>query len=206
MGRSQNLSNSQLKQPPHRPASFCLLLRTSVRSQLISHCKVQPSHRRALADVALSRLANRLVTSFVYSHDVVSRLCLGAVRDLRNAALWLCDAESNGKAGEGWTTVTSRARQWKAGTGSKDDPHWVCLSSFASSIAGTDWFSFNSEYSLLRSARPLKPICRHPRCSHQDAYCGGCGIANYIRRIGRIFLPRALVVPGAQTNSGCSRC
>lgn len=82
-------------------------------------------HSRALTDIALSKLADRLVTSFVYSHDVVSRLSLGSVRDLRNAALWLCDAESNGKTGEGWTAVTSRAKQWKAGTGSKDDADWV---------------------------------------------------------------------------------
>ena len=94
---------------------------------------------RALTDAALSKLADRLVTSFVYSHDVVSSLSLGSVRDLRNAALWLCDAESNGKVGEGWSAVTSRAKQWKAGAGSKDDPDWVCVFvSLVSRVTGID--------------------------------------------------------------------
>ncbi|KAF8239461.1 alpha/beta-hydrolase [Tricholoma matsutake] len=101
----------------------CLTVRSSdlpVGRRVSIYCFAPP----ALTDVALSKLADRLVTSFVYSHDVVSRLSLGAVRDLRNAALWLCDAESNGKAGEGWAAVTSRAKQWKAGVGSQDDPDW----------------------------------------------------------------------------------
>lgn len=86
---------------------------------------------RCLTDAALSRLADKLVVSFVYSHDVVSRLSLGSIRDLKNAALWLCDAnEARGgkKAGEGYATVTSRARQWKAGGGSLEDPDWVSAS------------------------------------------------------------------------------
>ncbi|KAF5372043.1 hypothetical protein D9615_008070 [Tricholomella constricta] len=77
----------------------------------------------ALTDAALSKLADRLIVSFVYSHDVVSRLSLGSVRDLKNAATWLCEAE-NKHAGEGWAAVTSRAEKWKAGAGSPDDPHW----------------------------------------------------------------------------------
>jgi len=77
----------------------------------------------ALVDPALSKLADRLIVSFVYSHDVVSRLSLGSVRDLRNAASWLCEAESR-HVGEGWTAVTTRAKQWKAGAGKLDDPHW----------------------------------------------------------------------------------
>jgi hypothetical protein len=66
-------------------------------------------------------------------------LSLGSVRDLRNAALWLCDAESNGKAGEGWAAVTSRAKQWKAGFGSKDDGDWVyAFPSSSSRVMGAD--------------------------------------------------------------------
>ena len=78
---------------------------------------------RALADAALSTLAANLVTSFVYSHDVVSRLSLGSVRDLKNAALWLCEAEHEG--GEGWGAVTTRAKRWTAGVGEMEDPRWV---------------------------------------------------------------------------------
>ncbi|KAG6842949.1 hypothetical protein H0H93_002758, partial [Arthromyces matolae] len=77
----------------------------------------------ALADAALSKLANRLIVSFVYSHDVVARLSLGSIRDLRNAASWLCEAEKE-HVGEGWTAVTERAKRWKAGGGTSDDPHW----------------------------------------------------------------------------------
>ncbi len=49
---------------------------------------------RCITDTSLSKLANKLVVSFVYSHDVVTRLSLGSVRDLRNAAMWLCEAEN----------------------------------------------------------------------------------------------------------------
>ncbi|KAJ7067842.1 hypothetical protein C8F01DRAFT_1333376 [Mycena amicta] len=89
------------------------------------YCYAPPS----LVDPALGKLSERLITSFVYSHDVVSRLSLGAIRDLGAAAMWLCDGEepSDGKAasdGAGHSVVTSRAKRWKAGTGSADDPDW----------------------------------------------------------------------------------
>ena len=54
---------------------------------------------RCITDTSLSKLANRLVVSFVYSHDVVTRLSLGSVRDLRNAAMWLCEAEATNNGG-----------------------------------------------------------------------------------------------------------
>ncbi|KAF9558240.1 alpha/beta-hydrolase [Agrocybe pediades] len=77
----------------------------------------------ALTDATLSRLASKLVVSLVYSHDVVSRLSLGSVRDLKNAAMWLCEAEA-GDAVEGWSAVTARAKRWKNGTGPKSDMDW----------------------------------------------------------------------------------
>ena len=76
-------------------------------------------------DPGLSALASNLITSFVYSHDVVSRLSLGSVRDIRNAAMWLCDANDEA---EGYVSVTSRARAWKAGSGSSKDLDWVRIS------------------------------------------------------------------------------
>ncbi|KAG6864389.1 hypothetical protein C0991_009994, partial [Blastosporella zonata] len=100
----------------------CLTVRSSglpVGRRVFVYCFAPP----ALTDVALSRLANRLIVSFVYSHDVVSRLSLGSIRDLRNAASWLCEAEKEHE-GEGWTAVTSRAERWQAGRGSPDDPQW----------------------------------------------------------------------------------
>ncbi|KAG5341022.1 hypothetical protein C0989_012226 [Termitomyces sp. Mn162] len=100
----------------------CLTVRSSglpVGRRVFVYCFAPP----ALADAALSKLANRLIISFVYSHDVVARLSLGSIRDLRNAASWLCEAE-NKHVGEGWTALTNRAKWWKAGSGSPDDPHW----------------------------------------------------------------------------------
>ncbi|KAF8131142.1 hypothetical protein EV363DRAFT_1331611 [Boletus edulis] len=76
-----------------------------------------------LTDTDLGRLASKLIVSFVYSDDIVSRLSLGSVRDIRNAALWLCEANDNGGR-EGYSVVTHRTRQWKSGEGSSEDMHW----------------------------------------------------------------------------------
>jgi len=78
----------------------------------------------ALADAALSRLTAKLIVSIVYSHDVISRLSLGSIRDLKNAAMWLCEADEAGDRSEGWSAITARAKRWKEGTGSKDDMNW----------------------------------------------------------------------------------
>ncbi|KAF8169501.1 hypothetical protein BJ912DRAFT_999603 [Pholiota molesta] len=65
-----------------------------------------------------------LIVSLVYSHDIVSRLSLGSVRDLKNAAMWLCEAEARGDGQEGWSAVTARAKRWKDNTGWKEDMDW----------------------------------------------------------------------------------
>ncbi|KDR74509.1 hypothetical protein GALMADRAFT_250502 [Galerina marginata CBS 339.88] len=101
----------------------CLTVRSSglpVGRQVQVYAFAPPS----LTDAALSRLSDKLVVSLVYSHDVVARLSLGSVRDLKNAAMWLCEAESNGTSDDGWSAVTARARKWKDGTGSQDDMDW----------------------------------------------------------------------------------
>ncbi|KAG1875384.1 hypothetical protein DFJ58DRAFT_872584 [Suillus subalutaceus] len=77
-----------------------------------------------LTDAGLSRLASKMVTSFVCSDDIVSRLSLGSVRDIRNAALWLCDANERNGGTEGYSIITNRIKRWKAGDGSSDDLHW----------------------------------------------------------------------------------
>ncbi|KAF8898150.1 hypothetical protein CPB84DRAFT_1709834 [Gymnopilus junonius] len=87
------------------------------------HVQVYAIAPPALTDAALCRLAAKMVVSFVYSHDIVARLSLGSVRDLKNAALWLCEAESNGTP-DGWSAVTSRAKRWKEGNGHQDDMDW----------------------------------------------------------------------------------
>ncbi|KZS94124.1 alpha/beta-hydrolase [Sistotremastrum niveocremeum HHB9708] len=48
-----------------------------------------------LTSLGLSTLCTSLITSLVYSHDVVSRLSLGSVRDLTRAAMWLCAGKND---------------------------------------------------------------------------------------------------------------
>ncbi|KAF9446738.1 alpha/beta-hydrolase, partial [Macrolepiota fuliginosa MF-IS2] len=90
----------------------------------------------ALIDSTLGRLAQNMITSIVNSNDVVGRLSLGTVRDLRNAALWLCEAEEGkhkyGQNGEklhedGYSAVTKRAKRWKEtkGSGNREDMDWL---------------------------------------------------------------------------------
>ncbi|KAF7969412.1 hypothetical protein HWV62_27411 [Athelia sp. TMB] len=71
-----------------------------------------------LVDPALGALASNMITSLVYSHDVVSRLSLGSIRDIRNASMWLCAA--NDEEG-GSASVTQKASAWKAGQGTDAD-------------------------------------------------------------------------------------
>ncbi|KAJ6516411.1 hypothetical protein C8R45DRAFT_960042 [Mycena sanguinolenta] len=105
----------------------CLTVKSSglpLNRRVSVYCFAPPS----LLDPALGKIAEHLITSFVYSHDVVSRLSLGAIRDLGAAAMWLCDGnEANGRPASeaaGYTAVTARAKRWKAGSGTTDDPHW----------------------------------------------------------------------------------
>ncbi|CAA7259566.1 unnamed protein product [Cyclocybe aegerita] len=100
----------------------CLTVRSSglpVGRLVQVYCFAPP----ALTDGALSRLSEKLVISLVYSHDVVSRLSLGSVRDLKNAAMWLCEAEER-ESGDGWSAVTTRAKRWKGGSESSDEMDW----------------------------------------------------------------------------------
>ncbi len=78
----------------------------------------------AAYDPHLCELSKNLITSFVYSHDLVSRLSLGALRDMSRAAVWLCKAEAEGRP-EGYSGITRRALRHKMGFGSPDDPIWV---------------------------------------------------------------------------------
>ncbi|KAE9399150.1 hypothetical protein BT96DRAFT_1104199 [Gymnopus androsaceus JB14] len=98
----------------------CLTVHASglpINRKVSVYCFAPP----ALTDAALGKLAEKLIVSFVYSHDVVARLSLGSVRDLKNAASWLCEGDQQDA---GYSEVTARASKWKAGKGSPDDPHW----------------------------------------------------------------------------------
>lgn len=105
---------------------------------------------RATTDVPLAKLSENLIVSFVYSHDIVSRLSIGTVKDLRNAAMWLCDANVAGGAlrESGYAAVTERANKWKAGMGSQDDPDWV-RTKYPSFIYNEVW-SFYPQFIAMR--------------------------------------------------------
>jgi sn1-specific diacylglycerol lipase len=106
-----------------------------------------------ITDEALGHLAANMITSFVYSYDIVSRLSLGSIRDIRNAAMWLCEAQSQSSSkkgqakgkgkekqpvdgsgdaaaaasasnGEGYTRLTKRALKFRSGMGSEEDTPW----------------------------------------------------------------------------------
>jgi sn1-specific diacylglycerol lipase len=85
---------------------------------LILSCITSPS---------LSRLCKNLITSIVYSFDVVSRLSLGSIRDLNRAAYWLCEGEGE----ESTVSVLRRALKGKIGFGvgtasdTEDEKTWV---------------------------------------------------------------------------------
>jgi len=77
---------------------------------------------------ALSRISSRLITSFVYSHDVVSRLSLCSVRDLNRAAVWLCHANEN-TPDLAFRSILSRAMKLKgitfgANTDEEQEREW----------------------------------------------------------------------------------
>ncbi|KAG8790624.1 hypothetical protein FRC12_011438 [Ceratobasidium sp. 428] len=85
-----------------------------------------PSHRRVTAycfgppcvmSSHLSKLAKSIVTSFVYSHDIVSTLSLGSVRDMQRAAAWLCFGTEEESCGN----VLSKATRRRFGRGGEEE-------------------------------------------------------------------------------------
>ncbi|KAI0315055.1 hypothetical protein OF83DRAFT_1201648 [Amylostereum chailletii] len=102
----------------------CLTVRSSglpVGRRVSVYCFGPP----CLTDARLGALASNLVTSFVYSHDVVSRLSLGSIRDMNRAAAWLCKAHGERERGqEGYAGVTKRALKFNTGFGTAEDPVW----------------------------------------------------------------------------------
>jgi len=100
----------------------CLTVRSSglpINRRVSVYCFGPP----CLTDARLGRLAENMVTSFVYSHDVVARLSLGSIRDMNRAAAWLCKAQAE-RAPEGYAGITKRALKYNAGFGGAEDPVW----------------------------------------------------------------------------------
>ncbi|KAI0829253.1 alpha/beta-hydrolase [Trametes gibbosa] len=93
-----------------------------IKRQVTAYCFAPPC-------IVSPRLGARaatsgLITSFVYGHDIVSRLSLGSVRDLTRAAVWLCAAENKEGSGDGYSSVTKKAMKWKMGRGDEGDEEW----------------------------------------------------------------------------------
>lgn len=112
--------------------STVLALRKLFPGRLLRFLFLNLVSSSALVDAALSRLTNKLIVSIVYSHDVVSRLSLGSIRDLKNAAMWLCEANEAGDSRQGWSAIIAHAKRWKEESGSKDDMDWVSFFVFKS--------------------------------------------------------------------------
>lgn len=117
-----------------------------------------------IANPELCAMTSPLITSLVCSHDIVSRLSLGTVRDIRNAAYWLCEDGSvpDGSSGNvdlrGFAEVTKRASAWKSGAGLPGDEEWVSAlfliaSHFAHGIEKAHCCSkdFGSQYAECRA-------------------------------------------------------
>ncbi|RUP47707.1 hypothetical protein BC936DRAFT_145427 [Jimgerdemannia flammicorona] len=77
----------------------------------------RPVHAFAFASpctmsAALSRRSEGLVTSLVYADDVVTRLSIGSVRDLRNITAWLIEGDKDEPL---YANIISKALNYQAG-------------------------------------------------------------------------------------------
>jgi hypothetical protein len=157
VGRSQNLFDCTVQWPTPREKSPSLSIRTTVSSStsILSTQHFKPSYS-CLADAALCKLSSSMIHSFIYSHDIVSRLSLGSARDMTLAATWLCAADEKGN-GEGYAGIARRALMTKAGYGDTGNADWVCFLAVSESI--TDFQS-----SFCRLGRRWRRICRWRIC------------------------------------------
>ncbi|KAI0706920.1 alpha/beta-hydrolase [Cerioporus squamosus] len=117
-------------------AALLALMWASPETRLTHRASGLPTNRRVSAYcfappcVVSPRLSARaaasgLIVSFVYGHDIVSRLSLGSVRDLTRGAAWLCAAEHReGDKEEGYSSVTKKALKYKMGRGEEGDEEW----------------------------------------------------------------------------------
>ncbi|KAH9921553.1 alpha/beta-hydrolase [Epithele typhae] len=103
----------------------CLTQRSSglpVNRRVSAYCFAPPC--AVSPRLSAKAAASGLIMSFVYGHDIVSRLSLGSVRDLTRGAAWLCAAENREGSEEGYSTLTKRAFKWKIGRGEEGDEEW----------------------------------------------------------------------------------
>ena len=86
-------------------------------------------------------MAKSIVTSFVYSHDIVSTLSLGSIRDMQRAAAWLCVGKGEESCGNVLNRATKR-RFWKKveEVDAEATAKWVSLYPCVMNVLGTNGF------------------------------------------------------------------
>lgn len=147
--------------------------------------------------------ASGLIISFVYGHDIVSRLSLGSVRDLTRGAVWLCAAENRDETrSDGYNNVTKKALKRKVGRQEEGDEEWVSsLERLASRryvlIVGHAFAS-----SSLPSARRSKRTCRWQTCSLPAASTGHFAMGTSTAHIGSGQAPHGAFL---RRRCACSR-
>ena len=86
---------------------------------------------RCIVSADLAKLSAPLITTLIYSHDFVSRLSLGSIRDLKRISDWLSFAmDTKNSDGEKCKNIVTRALKYKAGMGGQsraDEKAWVSL-------------------------------------------------------------------------------
>ncbi|KAG8754175.1 hypothetical protein FRC14_005314 [Serendipita sp. 396] len=91
----------------------------AVGRRVSAYCIAPPGFTSA----ELSRLSSPMITSFVYSHDVVSRLSLGSIRDLSRACWWLSDGKNEESSSnvikKSWGLEISTELGWWGSRGEK---------------------------------------------------------------------------------------
>lgn len=127
--------------PEGRPVSvFCFAPPYVVSHRLIrvwSLSEPQVIDFRCVMSPSLSRLASSLITSFAYSHDAITRLSLGSVRDLQRVTSWLCYGQKkNPDSKESCSSIIQRAVMLEKnisfmgiGADREAEEAWVCEAS-----------------------------------------------------------------------------
>lgn len=80
--------------------------------RLHAYCFAVP----CVANSRLGRSVASIITSYTYSHDLVCRLSLGSIQDIRNCSAWLCYQDREAAHGEGtMNALMKRAFEYQSG-------------------------------------------------------------------------------------------
>ncbi|KAI3477034.1 hypothetical protein L1887_61331 [Cichorium endivia] len=69
-----------------------------------------------VTSAALGKKVSSIITSFTYSYDLVCRLSLGSIQDIRNGSAWLCYQDKMAAHGDGtMNALMKRAFEYQSG-------------------------------------------------------------------------------------------